>query len=332
MNNNKINSLNLFRGIAGYGVAISHFYYFIFDSTFFQFLSIFFVEFFFVLSGFVLYPQIIKIYKNSRNIKIFCIRRWMRTLPLFILALTVYSVYFTKFDLDTLKYLFFISYIKENLLDLDYFTISWSLAVEEYFYIVFPIFLLLLRKVKILEIIISFIVIIYFLKVINLIFFNTNMEFYRISTFLRLDAIAIGLFIRATLDKLLSNKINLLFFILSVVISYIIYFEISNISKIRSFFLVLLIQLSSINAILLFINCNKYFNSKLIAKIFTLLSAQTYSVYLFHYIVIILLKENLYYISSSLLLVFYLIILFILSSITYFFFEIEIMKKRPEYF
>ena len=58
--NNNITSLDLFRGVAGYGVAISHFYYYLFNSEKFQFYSIFFVEFFFVLSGFVLYPQLKK--------------------------------------------------------------------------------------------------------------------------------------------------------------------------------------------------------------------------------------------------------------------------------
>ena len=107
MDSTKINSLNLFRGVAGYGVAVSHFYYYLFYINFFQFLSIFFVEFFFVLSGFVLYPQLLRVYENSKNLKIFYFRRWLRTIPAYCLALLTYSIFFLKFDLDTLKYLFF---------------------------------------------------------------------------------------------------------------------------------------------------------------------------------------------------------------------------------
>ena len=107
---NKINqhyySLDLFRAVAGYGVAICHFYYYIFDIENFQFYSIFFVEFFFILSGFVLYPQLAKVYSNKKNLNIFFLRRWFRTIPLYILALICYSILFNKFDLDTLKYLF----------------------------------------------------------------------------------------------------------------------------------------------------------------------------------------------------------------------------------
>ena len=55
---NNISSLDLFRGIAAYGVAICHFYYYLYNLNNFQFYSIFFVEFFFVLSGFVLTPQL----------------------------------------------------------------------------------------------------------------------------------------------------------------------------------------------------------------------------------------------------------------------------------
>ena len=37
---NNISSLDLFRGIAGYGVAICHFYYYLYELSYFQFYSI----------------------------------------------------------------------------------------------------------------------------------------------------------------------------------------------------------------------------------------------------------------------------------------------------
>ena len=98
------NSLNFFRGFAGYGVAICHYYFYLFNIKYFQYLSIFFVEFFFILSGFVLTPQLLKIFEKKDNLKIFLYRRWMRTLPLFLLALGTYSFLFKKFDIDTIKY------------------------------------------------------------------------------------------------------------------------------------------------------------------------------------------------------------------------------------
>ena len=98
------NSLNFFRGFAGYGVAICHYYFYLFNIKYFQYLSIFFVEFFFILSGFVLTPQLLKIFEKKDNLRIFLYRRWMRTLPLFLLALGAYSFLFKKFDIDTIKF------------------------------------------------------------------------------------------------------------------------------------------------------------------------------------------------------------------------------------
>ena len=137
---NNISSLDLFRGIAAYGVAICHFYYYLYNLNNFQFYSIFFVEFFFVLSGFVLTPQLQRVYNNTKNTKIFYFRRWLRTIPPYLIALVCYSIVFLKFDIDTLKYLLFIQNTFNNFVDSDYFYIAWSLSIEEFFYLVFPPF------------------------------------------------------------------------------------------------------------------------------------------------------------------------------------------------
>ena len=64
-------SLDFFRGFCGYGVAISHLYAFVFKNLYSEYISYVFVEFFFVLSGFVLYPQLIKVLENKNNLLIF---------------------------------------------------------------------------------------------------------------------------------------------------------------------------------------------------------------------------------------------------------------------
>ena len=81
-----------------------------------------------------------KIYQAD-YIKIFYIRRWIRTLPIFFIALISFSIIFHKFDYDTLKYLFFIQKIYPDFLTSDYMAIAWSLSIEEWFYLLFPIFL-----------------------------------------------------------------------------------------------------------------------------------------------------------------------------------------------
>lgn len=129
-------SLDLLRGISGYGVAICHFYAFIYKNTFLEYLSFIFVEFFFVLSGFVLFPQLLKILENKKNLFIFYKRRWLRTLPLYIIILIVISLMFNKFlTLDFFKYFLFIQDLIPNFLEESYFPVVWSLSIEEFFYL-----------------------------------------------------------------------------------------------------------------------------------------------------------------------------------------------------
>ena len=71
MDNRKFYGLDLLRGIAGYGVAITHYFYFVKKNVDFEYYSFLFVEIFFVLSGFVLSNQLIKIYKEKKILKFF---------------------------------------------------------------------------------------------------------------------------------------------------------------------------------------------------------------------------------------------------------------------
>ena len=278
--NINISSLDLFRGIAGYGVAICHYFYYLHNLDSFQFYSIFFVEFFFILSGFVLLPQLEKVYNDNKNIKIFYFRRWLRTVPPYLIALVCYSILFTKFDLDTLKYLFFVQKITANFVQDDYFSVAWSLSVEEFFYFIFPLFLLILNKKKLIHIIILFILLIYSLKIIYLLT-NTEEEFYRIGTFLRLDSIAFGMVTRIYFNKIKSNLFNILLTILILFSMNYFYVKIPNLNSLDLFLFILLIQIFSINIIIFFINLNELIKNKILINFFSLLSKQTYSIYLF---------------------------------------------------
>ena len=139
--------LDLLRGVSGYGVAISHFFAFIYNSEVSEYISFLFVEFFFVLSGFVLFPQILKIYNSKKNILIFYKRRWLRTLPLYLLSLLIVAIITNNLlSFDFVKYLFLIQNILPNSLTNDFFPIVWSLSIEEFFYLLFPIIILIVNK------------------------------------------------------------------------------------------------------------------------------------------------------------------------------------------
>ncbi len=325
-----ITTLDLFRGIAGYGVAICHFYYYLYNLDNFQFYSIFFVEFFFVLSGFVLFPQLQKVYNNKKNIKIFYFRRWLRTIPPYVVALICYSMLFSKFDGDTLKYLFFVQKISPNFLEFDYFSIAWSLSVEEFFYFIFPIFLIVFNKKKLIHILILFIFLIYALKIVYL-FINVDHEFYRIGTFLRLDAIAFGVITRIYLQKIKNNLANIFLAILIVFIMNYFLINLKDLTVIELFLFVVLIQFFSINMIIIFVNFNKIIVNKFLVNFFSLLSKQTYSIYLFHFVIIHLISQNIFLLDQKLIFPLYIISLFLFSSIFYYVFEKGIVENRPTY-
>ena len=329
-NQKNISSLDLFRGIAGYGVAICHFYYYLYDIDYFQFYSIFFVEFFFVLSGFVLYPQLKRIHENISNTKIFYLRRWYRTIPPYLIALLVYSILFTKFDLDTLKYLFFIQNISDSFTSFEYFYVAWSLAIEEFFYLLFPIFLIILNKNKFINITLFFIVLIYLIKVLYLIY-EVNEEFYRIGTFLRLDSIAFGIILRIYFNRINNYLFNIASLILILFSMKYFFDKMLNLSNFDLFLFVLLTQFFSVNMIIIFINFNKFIKNQFIIRIFSLLSKQTYSIYLFHLLFVHFFEINKYFSNSGLLFIYYLVTLFLFSSIFYYFVEKKIMDSRPKY-
>lgn len=331
---NKVNqhfsSLDLFRAVAGYGVAICHFYYYVHDQSNYQFYSLFFVEFFFVLSGFVLYPQLVKVYKKNKNLKIFFMRRWFRTIPLYILALFCYSILFSKFDLDTLKYFFFIQHLTDNFLIDDYFSVAWSLSVEEIFYIIFPLFLILLKKKNFVEIILIFLSLIYVLKIFYISFADVDNEFFRIGTFLRLDSIAFGLIVRKYYIKINSLSLNI--FSSSVIIILLNFIkDLSLFNKYEIFLFILIVQIFSINLILIFIHLDKFIKKKYLQNLFSLLSKQTYSVYLFHFFPIYFLKNSLIFLDKSFIFLIYVMSLFLISTLSYYLFEKPILTKRPKY-
>lgn len=149
-------SLDLLRGCAAFLVAIPHFIIVRGSgSTFPDAVTILAVEVFFLLSGFVLAPQLLYClegggwWRGVGRIKIFLIRRWMRTLPPFILALTIVSILAREiFTKEFFSYLFFVNNFYA-MIEKDYFQVAWSLSIEEWFYIFFPPFLLACKLLRV---------------------------------------------------------------------------------------------------------------------------------------------------------------------------------------
>lgn len=105
------------------------------------------VDLFFVLSGFLIGTILINDYNQNHqlSIKKFWMRRWLRTLPVYLVALLVnifFMLFIFKYDFsinDMLKHFLFIQNAIPPYGDHRFFSEAWSLSIEEYFYLTIPL-------------------------------------------------------------------------------------------------------------------------------------------------------------------------------------------------
>ena len=194
------------------------------------------VDLFFVLSGFLI-TGILYDTKGSKNyLSVFLFKRILRIFPLYYLALSIFFIvllipnitstnsFLNKghFD-DIIYYLTFTQNIRFSMHGFgitDILNHFWSLAIEEQFYLVWPIIIMFTKRNKI--ILISILIIIIALVTRNIYPF---FPFSYVFTLARIDALAIGgitaILIRRNITFL--NKYTLyIFTILLVLLSYIV--------------------------------------------------------------------------------------------------------------
>jgi len=178
---NRILGLDGVRAYAALMVVVSHMYLFIElynnNSPYYSLVrGIIGVQIFFILSGFLITNLLYSEYKKYGRIsfKLFIIRRGLRIFPvfyLFILALVIIGFFFET--MITPKQLFYASIYWFNHLPRDEYSIllghTWSLAVEEHFYLIWPPVFILMLKNKISPTIQIFmlLVMIYFLQLLQ---------------------------------------------------------------------------------------------------------------------------------------------------------------------
>ncbi len=116
------------------------------------------VELFFVLSGFLIGGILIRSITSSsyrfslQQLIHFWKRRWFRTLPLYYVillanvAFAYYGLNADKIDEFSWKFIFFIHNFNSSFHS--FFWESWSLSIEEWFYIIFPSILLCLLRFR----------------------------------------------------------------------------------------------------------------------------------------------------------------------------------------
>lgn len=121
------------------------------------------VQIFFAISGFLIFHSYSKLFvrENRSPLRIYIIKRIFRIFPAWSVALFVYSIYRNQQSVSVFFWnLFFLfGFAPYKLTDLTVYH-SWSLYVEELFYIAFPIYVAFYRK----GLLIPFILLFFILK------------------------------------------------------------------------------------------------------------------------------------------------------------------------
>lgn len=318
------------------------------------------VDLFFVLSGFLIGKILIKNFIiqdkiSDKNVLIkFYFRRWFRTLPLYYLMLIIYIIIYYLMHNEfifPIENLFFLQLFFENIKIMG---ISWSLCIEEWFYLLFPIFILCLKRfVKnfrhqhFLIFLGSLIILITVIRIILVGTYDLMFEDCMYNLFLRFDFLSIGI-IFAYLEIFNKNLFKFFakkrFFITSVLVLFgiLIFFcyqillqneTASYYSYLNQSFFAKTIMFNIVSTAFGFIICFLY-NLKIKGiSFFTHTSKISYSLYLAHIPVIIgflALLETGFLNGQSI--IFYIILLivlcYIVSTLLYKYYEQPLRNLR----
>jgi peptidoglycan/LPS O-acetylase OafA/YrhL len=164
------------------------------------------VDLFFVLSGFLITNILLNTVGKRHYLKNFYVRRVLRIFPLYysVLILTIFVFSQIPSLKSTFQYYFnnqiwFWLFVENWLFALtplertNFLNHFWSLAVEEQFYLLWPIVILLVRKLKVLLVLMGTLLI--FILIVRIVVWEHHIEtvhYMSLYTFTRIDGICIG--------------------------------------------------------------------------------------------------------------------------------------------
>ena len=344
-------SLDFLRGAAAFAVAIPH--YLTANAPFQPYAEAFAiagVEVFFVLSGFVLAPQIVDwvVGKPSRNLGVFLVRRWMRTIPPYIVALTVIAALTGNLmTADFARYLFYVENLFYSANHVDFYPVAWSSAVEEWFYVLFApaLFLvarLLGRRDRRFEAIFAVLVIVV-VAALRLSFapHDWDLNVRRVTLF-RVDSIVWGFLLYLALERRApigleaasgQGRLGVLLALLAVAIPVELGVAIlavgGDVTAQRAFPYVS--AAFGMIAVGVLWRAEGLFHNRVVRGASFYLGRVSYSVYLFHLIVIMALKPLMASMPLALQLTVYVLAILALSTVFFAGFERPILVARPYY-
>lgn len=314
------------------------------------------VDVFFVLSGFLIGGILIKMFEKEVTIKSmfhFWIMRWMRTLPNYYIWLTIVfalAIAFGSRQNPWMYYLFIQNFFTNKI---DVFTETWSLSVEEWFYLLFPIIgaiLLLIKKMSV-----KYVFLLVFLSFLILGIY-TSIHYFDINdcstkNFLNLRSLvayrlnSIGFGVLAIVTKTYYTSIWLFLkqklVFLGVLLLYIATIVLSSMYSIfeyeslitYTYFFHIYISSFSIACLIAFIEDIETKNM-FVKNTITYISLLSYSIYLIHgsflLLIFVVLFKVLHLNSFTLFFVSYIPVLYIICVLNYKTVELRFINKRKD--
>lgn len=280
------------------------------------------VDTFFVISGYLITSLLLTEYHNTGKIELmsFWLRRVKRLIPavlFLVMGVIVLSLFFMPTEIqkvraDSIAAIFYVSnwwYIMQNVDYFEQFAVQplkhlWSLAIEEQFYLVFPIVLLSLlsfiRRLKSIRIIFLILLVISMIAMMVLYVPNENVARVYFGTDTRIQTLLMGVLLalvwppfqlKAKVNRQMRTMIDTAG-VVGLAILFICFKFVSETNSILYYGGFFLISTVTLLVIASSVHPSGYFAKFLGNKVFTFIGSRSYSLYLWHYPIIVLIHHQ----------------------------------------
>lgn len=280
------------------------------------------VDTFFVISGYLITSLLLTEYHNTGKIELmsFWLRRVKRLIPavlFLVMGVIVLSLIFMPTEIqkvraDSIAAIFYVSnwwYIMQNVDYFEQFAVQplkhlWSLAIEEQFYLVFPIVLLSLlsfiRRLKSIRIIFLILLVISMIAMMVLYVPNENVARVYFGTDTRIQTLLMGVLLalvwppfqlKAKVKRQMRTMIDTAG-VVGLAILFICFKFVSETNSILYYGGFFLISMVTLLVIASSVHPSGYFAKFLGNKVFTFIGSRSYSLYLWHYPIIVLIHHQ----------------------------------------
>ncbi len=280
------------------------------------------VDTFFVISGYLITSLLLTEYHNTGKIELmsFWLRRVKRLIPavlFLVMGVIVLSLIFMPTEIqkvraDSIAAIFYVSnwwYIMQNVDYFEQFAVQplkhlWSLAIEEQFYLVFPIVLLSLlsfiRRLKSIRIIFLILLVISMIAMMVLYVPNENVARVYFGTDTRIQTLLMGVLLalvwppfqlKAKVNRQMRTMIDTAG-VVGLAILFICFKFVSETNSILYYGGFFLISTVTLLVIASSVHPSGYFAKFLGNKVFTFIGSRSYSLYLWHYPIIVLIYHQ----------------------------------------